>query len=207
LLHFMPVSTTPVLTAEQLATGLPYPSYRQHIAEVMATPQPDEQLAKMLPHYQQAVTRMDQVAPTVELLPALQAALGQLSGHYLWAIITEGWCGDASHTVPLIEAVAQASGGHLDTRYFLRDSHPDLIDRYLTNGGRAIPIAVVLHADTLTEAGVWGPRPAPLQAIHQDMKARAVPFKEVITTVNEWYDQDATRTTQQELLALVQGLA
>jgi hypothetical protein len=203
----MPVSTTPVLTAEQLATGLPYPSYRQHIAEVMATPQPDEQLAKMLPHYQQAVTRMDQVAPTVELLPELQAALGQLSGHYLWAIITEGWCGDASHTVPLIEAVAQASGGHLDTRYFLRDSHPDLIDRYLTNGGRAIPIAVVLHADTLTEAGVWGPRPAPLQVIHQDMKAREVPFKEVITTVNAWYDQDATRTTQQELLALVQGLA
>jgi hypothetical protein len=203
----MPVSTTPVLTAEQLATGLPYPSYRQHIAEVMATPQPDEQLAKMLPHYQQAVTRMDQVAPTVELLPELLAALGRLSGHYLWAIITEGWCGDASHTVPVIEAVAQASGGHLATRYFLRDSHPDLIDRYLTNGGRAIPIAVVLHADTLTEAGVWGPRPAPLQVIHQDMKAREVPFKEVITTVNAWYDHDATRTTQQELLALVQGLA
>ncbi len=203
----MSSSTTPVLSAEQLATGLSYPAYRQHIAQIMAMPQPDEQLAKMLPYYQQAVTRMDQVAPTVTLLPELQAALGQLNGHYLWAIITEGWCGDASHTVPLFEAVAAASGGHLTTRYFLRDSHPDFIDRYLTNGGRAIPIAVVLHADTLTEAGVWGPRPAPLQAIHQDLKAREVPFKEVIRQVNEWYDQDATRTTQHELLALVQQLA
>ncbi|MFD1870981.1 thioredoxin family protein [Hymenobacter bucti] len=202
----MPASPTPILTAEQLATGLPYPAYRQHVAEVMATPQPDEQLAKMLPHYQTAVAQMDRVAPTITLLPELRAALGQLSGRYLWAIITEGWCGDASHTVPVIEAVAQASGGHLETRHFLRDSHPDLIDRYLTNGGRAIPIAVVLHADTLTEAGVWGPRPAPLQAIHQEMKAREVPFKEVIVTVNNWYDQDATGTTQHELLALVQGL-
>ncbi|RZK92746.1 MAG: thioredoxin family protein, partial [Hymenobacter sp.] len=82
-----------------------------------------------------------------------------------------------------------------------------LIDRYLTNGGRAIPIAVVLHAGSLTEAGVWGPRPAPLQAIHLDLKAREAPFREVITTVNNWYDADASRTTQHELLALVRQLA
>ena len=203
----MSAATAPVLTADQLAAGLPYPAYRQHVAEVMATPRPDEQLAKMLPYYQTAVDRMDQLAPTVVLLPELQAALSQLNGHYSWAIITEGWCGDASHTVPIIEAVAAASGGHLATRYFLRDAHPDLIDRYLTNGGRAIPIVVLLHADTLAEAGVWGPRPAPLQALYQDLKARETPFKEVINTVNNWYDHDATRTTQQELLALVQQLA
>jgi hypothetical protein len=203
----MSAPTAPVLTAEQFATGLSYPAYRQHIAEALATPQPDEKLAKMLPYYQQAVDRMEQIAPTVALLPELQAALGRLSGQYIVAIITEGWCGDASHTVPVIEAVAQASGGHLETRYFLRDSHLDFIDRYLTDGGRAIPIVVVLHADTLTEAGVWGPRPAPLQAIHRDLKAREAPFKEVIKQVNEWYDHDATRTTQQELLALVQQLA
>jgi hypothetical protein len=203
----MPTSPTPVLTAEQLATGLSYPAYRQHIAEALATPQPDEKLAKMLPYYQEAVDRMDQVAPSIALLPELQAALGQLTQHYLWAIITEGWCGDASHTVPIIEAVAQASGGHLATRYFLRDSHLDLMDKYLTNGGRAMPIAVVLHADSLTEAAVWGPRPAPLQAIHQELKAREVPSKEITAQVHAWYDQDATRTTQQELLALVQRLS
>jgi len=202
----MSATTTPVLTADQLATGLTYTAYRQHISEVLAIPAPDPQLAKMLPYYQQAVARMDEVAPTITLLPELAAALSQLTKPYLWAIITEGWCGDASHTVPIIEAVAVASGGRLATRYFLRDSHPELIDRYLTNGGRAIPIAVVLHADSLTEAAVWGPRPAPLQAIHQDLKAREVPFKEVITQVNDWYDQDASRTTQHELLALVQQL-
>jgi len=203
----MSAATTPVLTPAQLATSLTYPAYRQHIAEALATPAPDEHLAKMLPYYRQAEDRMAAITPTIALLPELQAALGRLGGRYLWAIITEGWCGDASHTVPVFEAVAAASNGHLETRYFLRDTHPDFIDKYLTNGGRAIPIAVVLHADTLAEAGVWGPRPAPLQAIHQELKARETPFKEVITTVNNWYDADATRTTQRELLALVQGLA
>ncbi len=203
----MSASTVPVLTAEQLTTGLSYLAYRQHIAEALATPQPDERLAKLLPYYQEAVDRMDALAPTIALLPELQATLGQLTGQYIWAIITEGWCGDASHTVPILEAVAQASGGHLTTRYFLRDSHPDLIDKYLTNGGQAMPIAVVLHADSLTEAAVWGPRPAPIQAIHQELKARQVPSKEITAQVHAWYDADATRTTQHELLGLVQQLS
>jgi hypothetical protein len=200
-------TTAPVLTADQLATGLSYPAYRQHITEALATQEPDAKLAKMLPYYRENDARMNRIAPTITLLPELQAAAGQLTQRYIWAIITEGWCGDASETVPIIEAVAAASGGHLETRYFLRDANPDFIDQYLTNGGRAMPIAVVLHADSLTEAGVWGPRPTPLQAIHQDLKAREVPSKEITAQVHAWYEQDATRTTQQELLALMQRLS
>ncbi len=196
----------PVLTPEQFATGLPYPAYRQHISEALATPNPDPHLAKLLPHYRECVARMDREAPTITLLPELRAALGQLTQSYTWAIITEGWCGDASHTVPLLEAVAQASGGHLTTRYFLRDAHPDFIDRYLTNGGRAMPIAVVLHTDSRTEAAVWGPRPAPLQALMQELKARATPVPELIAQVNAWYEADATRTTQHELLEMMRQL-
>ncbi|QKG58056.1 thioredoxin family protein [Hymenobacter sp. BRD128] len=203
----MLATTAPVLTADQLATGLTYPAYRQHISEVLATPTPDETLAKLLPHYRENVARIDRIEPTVSILPELQAALHKLTGHYIWAIITEGWCGDASQTGPILEAVARASGGHFETRYFLRDSHPDFIDKYLTNGGRAIPIAVLLHADTLTEAAVWGPRPAPLQAILHDLKARETPFREIVPQVQAWYDHDATRTTQHELLALVQKLS
>lgn len=202
----MSTTTAPVLTLEQFAAGLSYPAYRQHIAEALATPAPDPHLAKLLPHYRECVTRMDREAPAITLLPELQAALGRLTQPYTWAIITEGWCGDASHTVPLLEAVAQASGGHLTTRYFLRDAHPDFIDRHLTNGGRAMPIAVVLHPDSRIEAAVWGPRPAPLQALMQDLKARQTSTKDIIAQVNAWYEADATRTTQQELLAIVQQL-
>ncbi|MDO7885931.1 thioredoxin family protein [Hymenobacter cheonanensis] len=203
----MTASTAPVLTTDQLATGLSYAAYRQHIAEALATPQPDEHLAKQLPYYRESVARMDNIAPTIHLLPALQAALNSLTGQYLWAIITEGWCGDASHTVPILEAVAQASGGHIETRYFLRSANIDLIDRYLTNGGRAMPIAVLLHAGSRTQAAVWGPRPAPLQTLMQDLKARQTPPKDITAQVNAWYDHDNTRTTQHELLALVQQLS
>lgn len=201
----MPIPA-PVLTADQLAAGLPYPAFRQHITEALAQPDPDPHQAKLLPYYQESADRLDRLAPTVALLPELQAAVSRLAQQYIWVIITEGWCGDGSETVPIIEAVAQASGGHLKTRYFLRDANPELMDRYLTNSGRAMPIAVVLRADSLTEAGVWGPRPTPLQAIVQDLKAREVPGKEITAQVHAWYDEDATLTTQRELLALVRQL-
>lgn len=198
--------STPILTADRLATGLTYDGLRQHITEALATPNPDEHLAKQLPYYRECSERINQITPTIHLLPELQTALASLTQRYVWAIITEGWCGDASHTVPLLEAVAQASGGHIETRYFLRSTSTDLIDRYLTNGGRAMPIAVLLHADSLTEAAVWGPRPAPLQALMQDLKARQTDPKDITAQAHAWYDQDDTRTTQHELLALVQKL-
>ena len=40
-------------------------------------------------------------------------------------------------------------------------------------------MTVVLPANSLTEAAVWGPRPAPAQALFQDLKARQVPFEEL----------------------------
>ena len=202
------VSPASVISPERLAAAYSYASYRQLVDAALAQghttgPQQSEALTAYTALNVQRMSRLDK---TVKLLPELSAAAASLTGSYIGLIITEGWCGDASHTVPLMQAVAQASGGHLETRYFLRDTHPDFIDRYLTNGGRAIPIAVVLHRDSLTEAAVWGPRPAPLQGLMKDLKARETPFKEIITQVNAWYAQDATRTTQHELLAMVQKL-
>lgn len=45
----------------------------------------------MLPYYQENEARMNWLAPTVGVLPALQAALRQLKRRYVWVVITEGW--------------------------------------------------------------------------------------------------------------------
>ena len=82
--------------------------------------------------------------------------------------ITEDWCGDAMLNNPIIRKVAEAAG--LPMHAALRDEDPDLIDRYLTNGGRAIPIYIILN-----EAGevvtTWGPRAPELQQIVMDKRA------------------------------------
>ncbi|WP_107838090.1 thioredoxin family protein [Metasolibacillus meyeri] len=88
--------------------------------------------------------------------------------------ITEDWCGDAMLNNPIVRKVAEAAG--LEVRATLRDADTDLIDRYLTNGGRAIPIYLVLNGAGEV-VGKWGPRAPELQQFVMDARA-GVPDKE-----------------------------
>lgn len=199
---------TPVLRPEQLAAAYTYQAYRQLIDDLVAegkTTGP-EQSAKLTQFTELNVQRMHRLDKTVRVQPALAAAAAGLRQPYLWLIITEGWCGDAAQLVPVFEAVAAASQGHLTTRYVLRDEHPALIDQYLTDGGRAIPQLLVLHPDTLAEITHWGPRPAPAAALVRTLKAEGMAHDDFIRELHTWYAHDRTQTTQAELLALVQGL-
>lgn len=199
---------TPALRPEQLAAAYTYQAYRQLIDDLLAdgkTTGP-EQSALLTDFTALNVQRMHRLDKTVQVQPALAAAAAGLHHHYIWLIITEGWCGDAAQLVPVFEAVAQASAGHLRTRYVLRDEHPALIDQYLTSGGRAIPKLLVLHPDTLTEITHWGPRPAPAAALVRTLKAEGMTHDDFIRELHTWYAHDRTQTTQTELLALVQGL-
>ncbi|MDO7884073.1 thioredoxin family protein [Hymenobacter cheonanensis] len=206
------MSTTlsaPVISPERLAAAYSYASYRQLIDEALAQgrttgPQQSPELTEYTTLNVQRMSRLDK---TTRLLPELAAAVAGLRGYYIGLIITEGWCGDAAQLVPVLEAVAQASGGHLRTAYILRDDNLDVADEYLTNGSRSIPKLVVLRADTLTEVLHWGPRPAEAQTLILKLKAEGMAHDDFIRELHTWYAHDRTQATQRELLALVQRLA
>ncbi|GAA4018899.1 thioredoxin family protein [Hymenobacter fastidiosus] len=202
-------SPVPVISAAQLAAAYSYPAYRQLIDDLLAQDMTTgPQQSELLTNYTRLnVQRMRRLDKTIHLLPALQAALDGLQQRYAWLIITEGWCGDASQIVPVLEALAQASGGKITTHYVLRDEHPVLMDRYLTNGARSVPKLVVLNPDTLLEIAQWGPRPVPAQQLLLDLKAQGATHEEYAEQVHGWYAKDKTQTIQDELLGLVQVLA
>ena len=198
----------PVLAPERLATAYTYGTYRQLIDELQAQGKTTGlQQSEMLTHYTHLnVQRMQRLDKTTQVLPELQAAVQHLQQKYVWLILTEGWCGDAAQIVPVLEAVAQASNGHISTAYFLRDENLDLMDRYLTNGSRSIPKLVVLQGDTLTEVAQWGPRPAEAQELFLSLKNSGATHEEYAEKVHAWYARNKTQATQQELVALVKGL-
>jgi len=199
---------TPVLSTEHFAAAYTYADYRQLIDDLLAegkTTGP-QQTPELTDYTTLNVQRMHRLDKTVKLQPALAAAAAGLQGRYTWLIITEGWCGDAAQIVPVVEAVAQASQGHIATRYVLRDEHLPLIDQYLTGTSRAIPKLVVLDPSTLTEITHWGPRPALAQELVQRLKAEGASHDDLSRELHTWYAHDRTQTTQAELLALVQSL-
>lgn len=83
--------------------------------------------------------------------------------------ITEDWCGDAMLNNAVIRKIAEEAD--LDIRCAFRDADTDLIDRYLTNGGRAIPIYLLLNEQGEV-IGKWGPRAPELQQLVTEMRAQ-----------------------------------
>ncbi len=113
-------------------------------------------------------------------------------------VIAEDWCGDASSTIPVVARFADAVPG-MELRVLRRDEHPELMDRYLTSGARAIPIVIVLD-EAWREVGHWGPRPAALQAFVMENRP-LIPKAELYPLVRRWYARDRGETTLREVLA------
>ena len=115
-------------------------------------------------------------------------------------VIAEDWCGDASSTVPILAKLGDEADC-LNVRLLKRDERPEIMDRYLTNGSRSIPIVIVLDCD-FKELGHWGPRPTELQdwvMAHKD----TMPKDERYKHVRRWYAKDKGKTTLKEVLVIL----
>ncbi|ANU16557.1 thioredoxin family protein [Planococcus maritimus] len=88
--------------------------------------------------------------------------------------ITEDWCGDAMMVNPILRKLAEA--GDLEVRCVYRDDNPELMDRYLTNGGKSIPKYIFL-SESGEVMGSWGPRSPKVQQMVDEKKTK-LPEKE-----------------------------
>ncbi|MES2387603.1 MAG: thioredoxin family protein [Bacteroidota bacterium] len=186
-----------------LNTALTYAEYRANIAHDLAKPDTlTEQQQAMLKYFAFNSEVMDYEEQHIELLPETKAYLDAASPAN-WLVITEGWCGDAGRSVPLLHKMAEYAGEKIQLRLVLRDQNLPLIDAHLTNGGRSIPKLIVLRQD-LQELAVWGPRPANLQAYMNSWKEEVGKnLPETIKRVKAWYEEDKSLSTQKSLLEVL----
>ena len=115
-------------------------------------------------------------------------------------ILAEDWCGDAANTVPVLAKLG-TEVENVDVRIIKRDENPEVMDQYLTNGARSIPIAILLDSEW-NELGHWGPRPLELQQWVMENKD-IIPKEERYPHVRRWYAKDKGESTLRELLELL----
>lgn len=119
-----------------------------------------------------------------------------------WWLITEAWCGDSAQNLPIIAALARAAG--ISLRVVLRDENEAIINQYLTNGTKSIPILAAFNAadEPLFR---WGPRPAGAQSLMTEWKAnpQGRDFEAFELEMHQWYTKDKGAQTQDELMALL----
>jgi hypothetical protein len=198
-------TTTQVIVPEIINQAMDYDEYQTLIDKLLDQDKTTgTNHSKEMVHYTKMnVQRMNRLDKQIELSESLKQELDQVDSPWVWLVLTEAWCGDAAQNIPAIVKMAQHNE-NIDLRFILRDQHLDIMDEYLTNGGRSIPKLICLDADQLDEIGTWGPRPADIQ--EQAMKWKDDPNigkKEWAQKLHKRYAENRTRDIQSEFEELI----
>jgi hypothetical protein len=150
--------------------------------------------------------RMHRLEKTIAILPEVKEQILSIDSPQTWLVLTEGWCGDAAQSLPVMQVLSQLNP-LIQLRLLLRDENLELMDQYLTNGvSRSIPKLIALDTSSLVELFIWGPRPAPLQELFFRMRADGMAYDAIKEELQRWYNTDKTASIQKELAGLASGI-
>lgn len=155
----------------------------------------------MLHYTRMNLSRKKRWLKTGKLNPELAEIIGAIHTPQTWVVLTEAWCGDAAHTVPFMAKLA-ALNPIITLDIKMRDENLDLMDKYLTNGGRSIP-KLIAYDEVNNELFNWGPRPQKIQEAFYEMQELKLPYSEVSEALQKMYNEDAGVGFQEELLKLI----
>lgn len=157
----------------------------------------------MLNYAKMNLYRMNRLNKTIKLSEEILKAIEQTNEPQTWLVISEGWCGDAAQNIPALAKIA-AESDHINLKIILRDENLEIMDRFLTNGGRSIPKLIVLNSKTLKVLGTWGPRPSIAQEMVKEFKK--IPngdYQEFQKELQLWYTKDKSNALQEEFVQLI----
>lgn len=82
-------------------------------------------------------------------------------------VLAEVWCGHCMMDVPILLKMTEAAG--IPVKILPRDSHLELMDQYLTDGKRYIPIFIFIDEDG-NEVAKWGPMAPEVEKFANELK-------------------------------------
>ena len=191
------------ITTEMLSKAMNYEAYMQLFEKVVADkmttgPNQNEHLA----HYTELnLHRTRRVMKTFKVPEDVSNQIERLFPQ-TWILITEAWCGDAAHSLGVIQKMAVCNP-KIKFQILLRDENLALMDSFLTNGTRSIPKLILCEGEELNIKGHWGPRPADLQNEFLKLKEQGEAKEELQIYEQNWYNADKGKKIMGELIDLL----
>jgi len=137
------------ITRERFEQGMSYEQYR-------------EQMTRNRERFDATERSVELDADAVAYFRALPEPLNVL-------VLAEDWCGDVIANLPVLGRLAQASG-KLELRVFLRDQNLDIMQLYLNNGNRSIPVFAFFGQD-FRPIGHWIERPQRMTELQRQFRS------------------------------------
>lgn len=191
--------------AAYINKGIDYDTYLALIKDLLSENKTtgNDQSEHMIEYTRLNLQRMERLNKTIVLDDELKHAAEATDTEQVWLCITEAWCGDAAQNLPVFAALARLNK-KIDLRFVLRDENLELMDQYLTNGSRSIPVVIGIDKNSHKELWKWGPRPAVAQQMINDFKQHPDrPAEQLKTELHTWYAHNKTKDVQAELLKLI----
>ncbi len=147
--------------------------------------------------------RMKRLNKTVKLSDSTIKALSRVAEKQRWIVISEAWCGDAAQNLPAINKMTESSE-NISLEIVLRDENLELMDAFLTNGGRSIPKLIAVNQDNEV-LFTWGPRPKTAQEmlLHHKENSETESAEEFKLKLHTWYTTNKSVELQEEISALL----
>lgn len=196
------------IISESLKRGISYGDYRDLSKNLVlnnATTGP-QQTEALINYTKLNDRRMKRWDKTIKVNDLQQQIIASSKRPITLLAITETWCGDAAHVLPVINKVAELND-KINLKLVLRDENLELIDAYLTNGGRAIPKILFIDDETGEVLNTFGPRPSEATKMVEAYKAehgKLTPeFKE---DLQYWYNKNKGQNIINDFIDVLKSL-
>ena len=200
------------ITRDIIEKAWTYDDYRTEIDDLFAQGKStgDNHSEAIMNYTKLNIFRMKRLDKTTRLTEDALAQIQKEDRKITWLVITEAWCGDAAQIIPVLNKLAEENK-NINLKMILRDENLEVMDQFLTNGTRSIPILIVLDSETLEVLNSWGPRPVEVQKMVMEAKANAAnnpaDSKEIWDEAKKdaqlWYTKDKTKSIQSEVLGIL----
>lgn len=149
--------------------------------------------------------RMKRLNKTISISEETKQLLKNVKKPQTWLVITEAWCGDSAQVIPVLNKIVEQAPV-IDLKMVYRDEQPDLMDAFLTNGGRSIPKLIAIDKDNEV-LFTWGPRPTIAAKMVADFKEKhGLLTPEFKQGLQIWYNKDKGLNIIEDLLAQLNQL-
>ena len=194
-----------VAVAQGLMNSHSYTKYRAIVTELLAQGKVsgNRQSEDLLIYTHLNEVRMNRLDKKMVISEDIIQKLVSFKKHYIWLVLSEGWCGDAAQILPIINKMA-AFSNHIDLKIVFRDDNEALMNLFLTNGNKAIPKLIVLDTTAEKVLGSWGARPKGAADMIKSYKQQYGSTDETAKKeLQLWYLHDKGISTQNEIVELM----
>jgi hypothetical protein len=194
-----------IAVAQGLLQSHSYAKYRSIVSDLlsqgMAT---GNDPSEALKHYTELnEVRMNRLDKKMVISEENIQKLLTLKKHYIWLVLSEGWCGDAAQILPILNKMASVSQ-HIELKIAFRDENETLMNLFLTNGAKSVPKLLIIEKDAAEVIGNWGPRPKGATDLIKSYKQQYGAIDETAKTeLQLWYLHDKGLSTQNEIVELM----